>query len=160
MATSNAAATGVLVKRACSTLWVSAGFAALLYGPSSGWAQSLGAAQSFALVGGTSVSATGSGSVVTGDVGVSPGTAITGFPASATVVLPFATHSNDTSAIAAQAAVSTLYPDLVATGPCSPLAAQLSGVTVTPGTYCFAAAADLAATGTLTLDGNGVYIFQ
>src|SRR6185295_15553894 len=94
------------------------------------------------------------------DVGVSPGTAITGFPASATVVLPFATHSNDTSAIAAQAAVSTLYPDLVATGPCSPLAAQLNGVTVTPGTYCFAAAADLAATGTLTLDGNGVYIFQ
>jgi len=33
-------------------------------------------------------------------------------------------------------------------------------VTVTPGTYCFAAAADLAATGNLTLDGSGVYIFQ
>jgi hypothetical protein len=120
----------------------------------------LGAAQSFALVGGTSVSATGTGGVVTGDAGVSPGTAITGFPTSATVVLPFATHSNDTAAIAAQAAVTTLYADLVAAGPCSPLPAQLTGLIVTPGIYCFAAATDLAATGTLTLNGNGVYIFQ
>src|SRR6185295_10655679 len=75
---------------------------------------SLGAAGSFAVLGGTAVTAAGAGSVITGDVGVSPGLSITGFPASATVVLPFATHSNDTSAIAAQAAVSTLYPDLVA----------------------------------------------
>jgi len=120
MSTSNASARVLGVKCAYSSFLASVGFAALLCGPSSGWAQSLGAAQSFALVGGTSVSATGSGSVVTGDVGVSPGTAITGFPASATVVLPFATHSNDTSAIAAQAAVSTLYPDLVAAGSCNP----------------------------------------
>jgi ice-binding like protein len=121
---------------------------------------SLGAAQSFAVLGGTAVTAAGTGSVITGDVGVSPGTAITGFPASATVVLPFAIHSNDSFASSAQDAAGSLYADLVAAGPCSPLAPQLDGVTVTPGIYCFAATADVAATGTLTLDGAGRYIFQ
>ena len=39
----------------------------------------LGAAQSFAALGGTAITATGS-AVISGNVGVSPGTAVTGFP--------------------------------------------------------------------------------
>src|SRR6185436_18758049 len=39
----------------------------------------LGAADSFAVLGGTAVTATGS-AVISGNVGVSPGTAVTGFP--------------------------------------------------------------------------------
>src|ERR1043166_5444764 len=113
---------------------------------------SLGAADSFAVLGGTAVTAAGAGSVITGDVGVSPGLSITGFPASATVVLPFATH-NDAFAGAAQTAAGTLYANLAAAGPCSPLPAQLNGLTVSPGIYCFAAATDLAANGSLPLDG-------
>jgi len=123
-------------------------------------AQTLGAAETFAIVGGSSVTAGGTGSVVNGDVGVSPGTSITGFPASATTVPPFTTHANDGAAMAAQASVTSLYTTLASAGPCTPLAMQLNGVTVGPGVHCFSSTADLAATGTLTLNGAGIYIFQ
>ena len=63
-------------------------------------------------MGGSGVTAAGTGTVITGDVGVSPGTSITGFPAGATVAPPFATHANDTAAIAAQSAVTSLYATL------------------------------------------------
>jgi Ice-binding-like len=124
------------------------------------WAQSappLGSAQSFAVLGATTVTSTGA-TVVTGDVGVSPGTAVTGFPTvtRGTIVGPAAAAAAHTDALAA-------YNALVA----QPCPTNLSGlilgtspgaVTLTPGVYCFNASAQL--TGTLTLSGNGVYIFQ
>jgi hypothetical protein len=124
------------------------------------WAQSappLGSAQSFAVLGATTVTSTG-GTDVTGDVGVSPGTAVTGSPTvtRGTIVGPAA-------AAAAQADASTAYAALLA----QPCATNLSGlilgttpgaVTLSPGAYCFNDAAQL--TGILTLSGNGVYIFQ
>ena len=141
------------------TLAAGAGLAALLCDPSSAGAQSAGAASSFAIVGGTAVSANGTGSVVTGDVGVSPGTSITGFPAAATTVPPYSTHSTDGAAISAQAATLALYNVLAAAGPATPIGAQLDTQNLTPGTYSIGAA-DLAMNGTLTLTGNGTYIFQ
>ena len=113
-------------------LAVTIGFAAFLFGPSEALAQPLGSAQSFAVVGGSAVTAAGTGTVITGDVGVSPGTSITGFPAGATVVAPFATHANDATAMAAQSAVTSLYATLVG-GASTPLAMELGGTTVTPG---------------------------
>ena len=146
---------GRLVRRASATL------AALLLAPSLVSAQSLGAAESFAIVGGSAATAAGTGSSVDGDVGVSPGTALTGFDGSAaTIVAPFGAHANDGPAVAAQAAVGSLSTFLSGVSPCSPLAAQLDGVTLSPGVYCFSSSADLAATGELTLDGSGTYVFQ
>src|ERR1700734_931639 len=127
------------------------------------WAQSappLGSAQSFAVLGASTVTNAGP-TVITGDVGVSPGTSITGFPPG--IVLGGALHPGDAAASAAHADASTAYGDLVADS----CGTNLSGltlrtspgaVTLTPGVYCFASSAEL--TGTLTLNGSGVYIFQ
>lgn len=93
------------------SLALSIGLAALC-GSSQAAAQTIGAAQSFAVVGGTAVTAAGAGTTITGDVGVSPGTSITGFPGSATIAPPFETHANDSSAVAAQAAATSLYATL------------------------------------------------
>jgi uncharacterized repeat protein (TIGR01451 family) len=131
----------------------------LLVGGTVASAQSLGSAGSFGLVGGTTVTAGGASSVVNGDVGVSPGTSITGFPSPAATTPPYSVHSNDAAAIAAQASTLSLYNTLATTGGATAIAAQLSATTRGPGVYSIGAA-DLAAGGTFTLDGAGTYIFQ
>ncbi|HXN50439.1 MAG TPA: ice-binding family protein [Candidatus Acidoferrum sp.] len=128
-----------------------------------GWAQSappLGSAQSFAVLGASTVTSTGP-TVITGDLGVSPGTAVTGFPPGK--VTGGTLHAGDATATAAQAAAHTAYANLVA----QPCGTNLTGktlgnspgaVTLSPGVYCFNSSAQL--TGTLTLNGSGVYVFQ
>jgi type VI secretion system secreted protein VgrG len=140
-----------------SSVLASVGLAALLVGPSPVFAQLLGDAESFAVLGGSAVTVAGTGTIINGDLGVSPGTSITG---SFTVTPPFSTHNNDGPAVMAQTSVTSLYTDLANDTPCTALMAQLDGVTLGPGTYCFTSTADLAATGNLTLDGAGIYIFQ
>jgi hypothetical protein len=121
---------------------------------------SIGAAETFAVLGGASVTAALTGTVINGDVGTAPGVAITGFPASATVTAPYAIHTNDAEAIAAVSDAAQLYDTLQGMGGATTLAAEMSGITLTPGVYTFAATANLAAAGTLTLDGPGDYVFQ
>lgn len=121
---------------------------------------------SFAVLGGQSVTnATdgGTNTVITGNVGVSPGTSITGFfPPDSGIVIGV-TYNNTSEAAAAQAELTTLYTVLAG----SPMTADLSGqnlgvMTLTPGTYFFNTDADL--TGTLTLDfqndPNAIFIFN
>jgi hypothetical protein len=115
----------------------------------------LGSAANFAVLGASTVTCTGP-SVIVGDVGVSPGTSITGFPTPCTGTLAAAT-------VAAQAQSDALlaYNGLV--GATCPAANNLTGtdlgtLTLKPGVYCFDSSAQL--TGTLTLSGAGVYIFQ
>src|SRR5579863_771953 len=67
----------------------------------------LGTAASFAVLGGSAVSNTGS-TVVTGDLGVSPGTAITGFPPG---IVIGTIHDADAVALQAQNDVTTAYGD-------------------------------------------------
>jgi hypothetical protein len=126
-----------------------------------GWAQSappLGPAQSFAVLGASTVTNAGP-TVITGDLGVSPGTAITGFPPG--TVTGVTKHASD--ATAAQAAAHTAYGNLVAQ-PCGTnltgktLGASPEAVKLSPGVYCFDSSAQL--TGTLTLNGKGVYVFK
>jgi hypothetical protein len=128
-----------------------------------GWAQSappLGSAQGFAVLGASTVTNAGP-TVITGDLGVSPGTAITGFPPG--TVSGGTIHAGDAAATAAQAAAHTAYANLVAQ-PCgSSLTGKTLGtspgtVTLSPGVYCFNSSAQL--TGTLTLNGSGVYVFK
>jgi hypothetical protein len=123
-------------------------------------APSLGDAEDFAVLGGSTVTVAGTGSVITGHVGVSPGTSITGLPGGATLTGSYTTYSNTAEAIAARVSSDALYADLVGRGGATAIPAELGGTTLTPGTYSIAATANIMAGATLTLDGAGVYIIQ
>jgi hypothetical protein len=120
----------------------------------------LGTAQTFAVLGASTVTNAGP-TAVAGDVGVSPGTSITGFPPG--TVTGGALHSGDATAVAAHADAQTAYSDLL-TEPCGTnlsgniLGTSPAAVTLSPGVYCFNSSAQLTAN--LTLSGNGIYIFQ
>lgn len=141
------------------------GFAALLYGPSGALAQTappLGVVQQFSVLGSSGVTgSTGAGTVVNGDVGSSPTASITNFPPSS-VTPPFILHlTNDPVVQQARTDAIAAYTFLAAEGPGTVLPAQLDGAVLTSGIYSFAGgAADLAALGTLTLDGPGIFVFQ
>jgi len=123
-------------------------------------APGLGTASSYAVLGGSTVTNTGS-SIIDGDLGVWPGTAVTGFPPG--IVTGGTIHAADANALQAQGDVTTAYNSLAAQ-PCDfDLTGQdLGGMTLIEGVYCFSAAAQL--TGQLTLDAQGnasaVFIFQ
>src|SRR5450756_754085 len=119
------------------SLLASMGFAVFLYGASPASAQTLGAAQSFAVLGGTAVGANGSGGHINGDVGIAPaaGSFITGIPANATVTPPFVNQLNNAVAIAARAATLTLYGSLFGMGGATGILPGLNGQTHGPGIY-------------------------
>ena len=131
------------------------------YSASAQTAPSLGTAQSFAVLGASTVTNTGP-TVITGDLGVSPGTAVTGFPPG--LVAGGSIHAADALALQAQAANTTAYNTL-ASEACNTtygVPTDIGGLTLTSGVYCFASSAGL--TGTLTLDAQGnpnaVFIFE
>ncbi|MDR3637282.1 MAG: ice-binding family protein, partial [Isosphaeraceae bacterium] len=112
---------------------------------------SLGAAQTFAVLGATTVTNTGLTTIV-GDLGVSPGTAVTGFPPG--IVTGGTIHSNDPIATQAEADAATAYGVLAGETPTTDLTGQdLGGLTLAPGVYHFATSAALS--GILTLDAQG-----
>lgn len=111
----------------------------------------LGAADSFAVLGGSTVTNTGA-TIVTGDLGVSPGTAVTGFGPG--VVLNGSIHMNDAIAMQAHTDAATAYAQLVGETLTTDLSGQnLGGLILTPGVYHFGTTAVL--TGILTLDTAG-----
>jgi hypothetical protein len=137
------------------------GIAAFLFGASAAFGQiPLGTAQNFAVLAGSTVTNTGS-TVVNGNVGVSPGSSVTGFPPG--VVTGGSIHAADATAAQAQSDLTTAY-NTAAGMPCTTdLTGQnLGGLTLTPGVYCFTSSASL--TGTLTLDfqgnPNAVFVFK
>ena len=121
----------------------------------------LGTAGSFAVLAGSTVTNTGP-SVINGNLGVWPGTAVTGFPPGI-VVLPGTIHSADAVAMQAQSDLTTAF-NFAASESCGTnLTGQdLGGLTLTSGVYCFSSSAQL--TGTLTLNAQGnpnaVFLFQ
>jgi uncharacterized repeat protein (TIGR01451 family) len=131
-------------------------------------AQTIGNAQSFAIVGGQAVTANGAGSSVNGNVGISPAAAtfITGFPAAASVTPPFSNHGHDAFAIAAEASADALY-NSAAMAPAGGVAITANLSTggpsanghYTPGKYALAVGTAILPT-TMTLDGAGTYIFS
>jgi uncharacterized repeat protein (TIGR01451 family) len=121
----------------------------------------MGTTQSFAVLGGASVVNTGS-TVTIGDVGVSPGTVISGFPPG--LVTGGTTHQTDAVALQAQNDTTAAYLNLAAQTPVTLdlTGKDLGGQTLVKGVYSFSSSAGL--TGTLTLDAGGsanaVWVFK
>src|SRR5579859_352733 len=123
----------------------------------------LGAACSFGILGGSTVTNTSTVAAptnVSGDVGVWPGTAIVGFPPG---MLTGALHAGDTIAMTAQGDLTTAYNNAAAAAGGAILPADAGGLTLAPGVYkTTSAQPSLGITGNLTLSGpsSGVWIFQ
>ncbi|HEX8288273.1 MAG TPA: ice-binding family protein [Pyrinomonadaceae bacterium] len=121
---------------------------------------SLGTAASFSVLAGSTVTNTGP-TVVGGNVGVSPGTSVTGFPPG--VIVGGSIHANNAVSQQAQSDLTNAYNNLSVQSCNVDLTGQnLGGLTLTPGTYCFSTSTQL--TGTLVLDAQGnpnaVFLFK
>lgn len=119
----------------------------------------LGTTAPFAVLAGTDITNTGP-STISGDIGVDPGAAITGFPPG--TVNSGTTHAADAVALQAQSDLTTAYTDAANRIPVTAEAnPDLTGLTLAPGTY---SAGAMGLSGTVTLDGQGdpnaVFIFQ
>lgn len=112
----------------------------------------LGAASTFAVLAGSTVTNIGQ-TIITGDVGVSAGSAVTGFPPA--TVNGGALHAADSSAAQAQLALTVAYNDLAgrSTSPVS-VAGNLGGTTLSPGLYKSTGSLEISS-GDLTLDAKG-----
>src|SRR5665213_2229859 len=127
----------------------------------SAWAQTappMGTARSFAVLGASTVTNTGP-TLIIGDLGVSPGSSVTGFPPGA---VSGTIHAADATAAPAHLDATTAYNFLAAETCTAHLTGMdLGTMTLTPGVYCFDASAQL--TGTLNLnaagDPNAVFVF-
>jgi hypothetical protein len=122
----------------------------------------LGSTVSFAALAGSTLTNTGS-TVVNGDIGVSPGSAITGFPPGSLLAGPTHIHAADGTAATAQDDLTTAYLDAAGRNAAPvTVAGDLSGQTLPPGLY--KSTSSLGITDVLTLDGQGnansVFIFQ
>ena len=119
----------------------------------------LGVASTYAILAGSTITNTGS-SVIAGDIGLSPGTSITGFPPG--LQSSGVMNVNDAAALSAKTALTNGYLDAQGRTPATTTVSDLGGSTLVPGIY--RAPSSLGITGTLTLNGGGdsnaVFIFQ
>lgn len=117
----------------------------------------------FIVLASSTVTNTGStvilGKTGSGDVGLYPGTSVTGFPPGFT---SGGVHAADALAGLAQVDLTNLYTTLASATPTEDLTGQdLGGKTLGPGVYSFSTSASIATVGeVLTLNGAGTYIFQ
>ncbi len=109
----------------------------------------LGTATSFAVLAGQTITNTGS-SVISGDVGLSPGSAAVGFPPG--VINNGSLHITDAVAAQAQSDLTAAYLDAAGRTPVTPVGPDLSGLTLTTGVY---SAGAMSLTGTVILDAQG-----
>ena len=118
----------------------------------------LGRADSYAVLAGETITNTGP-TVITGDLGLHPGSAVTGFPPG---LVSGTQHVTDAAARRAKIDLVTAYDDAAnqATDFASP--PDIGGLTLVPGVYT--SSSTLFLTGTVTLDAGGdpnaVWIFQ
>lgn len=155
---------GLAPARAAWTASPVAFLTALLLLASTGYAHAaavptpLGAAESFAVLAGAGVTNTGP-TTVTGDLGTFPTTSVSG---ASDLTLDGTNHGGDAVTQQAKDDLVTAYDIAAAQGPPNAVAVDLGGSTLTSGVY--ASGADIALTGTLTLDAEGnpdaVFVFQ
>jgi Ice-binding-like len=131
-------------------MWSHLLLACSLVGPALVRPQSLGTAATFGVLGATTVTNTGL-TAINGDIGVSPGTAIAGFPPG---IFTGTRNSANAKAATAQADALKAYNAAIALPVTRDLTGlDLGGMTLGPGVYKFSSSAQL--TGTLTLDAGG-----
>ncbi len=120
----------------------------------------LGGAGPLVVLAGSTVTSTGA-TALSGDLGVSPGTAVTGFPPA---TLTGTIHAGDAAAATAMANLTTAYNDAAGrtVGPVT-VAGNLGGLTLPPGLYKSTSSLAISS-GDLTLDAQGdanaVFLFQ
>lgn len=118
----------------------------------------LGTAASYSVLAGTTVTNTGP-TTLQGELGVSPGSAVTGFPPG---ISGGAIHRADAAALQAQTDVTTAYNNAAGQPLNTNVSGDLVGMTLTEGVY--KSTSSLALSGQLTLNGQGnpnaVFVFQ
>lgn len=121
---------------------------------------SLGSARGYAVLAGSSITNTGL-TVLTGNLGLSPGTSVTGFPPG---TVSGTQNVANGAAVTAKADLTTAYNDAKGRLNCAvTLAGNIGGTTLTPGLYKSTSSLAISS-GDLTLNGQGnssaVFIFQ
>ena len=119
---------------------------------------SLNGLDNFEVLAATTITSTGA-TTIAGDIGVYPGTALTGFPPA---IISGVSHLADYVSQAGQTAALSLYNALVAYASDHTISGDIGGQTLTPGTYT--STSTVGITGVLTLDAvgdpNAVWVFQ
>lgn len=122
----------------------------------------LGTAADFAVLAGSTVANASGGTTVNGDLGVSPGSAVTGFPPG--IVNGTIHNTTPGDAATAQDDLTTAYNDAEGrTQNPTTIAGNIGGMTLTPGLYKSTTSLEISS-GDLTLDAQGdadaIFIFQ
>lgn len=122
----------------------------------------LNAAANFAVLAAATVTNTSTPTTITGDLGLWPGTAVTGFPPG---IINGTMHVNDPAAQAGEAALVIAYNDAKGrVGAFTPAVGNVGGLTFTRGLYRSGTSTEISGGGNLTLDAQGdpnaVFIFQ
>lgn len=128
----------------------------------------LGDLEQFTLFAGTSITNAGI-STIKGDIGVSPGVSITGFPIEGDIVIPGtlqqgSLHRNDIISLAVKTVLNNLYNNIAGRVRCSQaLHGNIGGMVLDAGIYSSIVGMSITS-GDLILDGNGdpdgIFIFQ
>jgi hypothetical protein len=121
-------------------------------------------AGNFKVLAGSTVTSTTTppGTTITGgDLGLSPGTSVTGFPPG-TVTPPHVMHVADPTAAQAQLDLTAAYNFAKGLASNGVLAGDLAGLTLTPGVYTTSSTTMISVGGTLHLSGTAsdVFVFQ
>jgi uncharacterized lipoprotein YbaY len=121
----------------------------------------LGTSADFEILAGSTVTNTGGSVVSDGNLGLSPGTSVTGFPP-AILTAPAVMDIADSAAASAQTDLGSAYYIAIALPGAAVLPADISGLTLTPGLYSISSTAQFVTPVTLDAQGdtNAVFIFQ
>lgn len=120
----------------------------------------LGTASTYGILAGSTVTCASAPGIVNADVGISPGSALVGFPP---CVVTGSTHLADAPAAQAQVDLTAAYNTLIGL-PCGTVigTGDIGGTTRAPGVYC--SGSTIGVTGALTLDAGGnpnaTFVFQ